>query len=68
MLVIALLGTICGAEGWTEIVGFGFAKQEWLKKFLPRNLRSIALMENVSLLCFMVACCIIVLHSTRTPA
>jgi hypothetical protein len=35
ILVIALLGTICGAEGSTEIVDFGRAKQEWLKTFLP---------------------------------
>src|SRR5690348_6976015 len=34
ILVIALLGTICGAEGWTEIVDFARAKQEWLKTFL----------------------------------
>ena len=35
ILVMALLGTICGAEGWTEIVDFARAKQEWLKTFLP---------------------------------
>ena len=34
ILVIALLGTICGAEGWTEIVDFARAKQDWLKTFL----------------------------------
>ncbi|MCD6038939.1 MAG: ISAs1 family transposase [Gammaproteobacteria bacterium] len=35
ILVTTLLGTICGAEGWTEIVDFARAKQEWLKTFLP---------------------------------
>jgi len=34
ILVITLLGTICGAEGWTEIVVFARAKEDWLKTFL----------------------------------
>jgi predicted transposase YbfD/YdcC len=34
ILVITLLGTICGAEGWTEIVDFARAKKDWLKTFL----------------------------------
>ena len=32
ILVIALLGTICGAEGWTEIVDFARAKQDLTEK------------------------------------
>jgi len=35
MLVITILGTICGADTWTEICEFAEAKQEWLKTFLP---------------------------------
>ena len=34
ILVITILGTICGADGWTEIYEFALAKQEWLKTFL----------------------------------
>jgi len=34
ILVIAVLGTICGADGWVEIERFGEAKQEWLSTFL----------------------------------
>ena len=34
ILVIALLGTICGADGWVEIQRFGEAKKEWLSTFL----------------------------------
>ena len=34
ILVIAILGTICGADGWTEICEFAEAKIEWLKTFL----------------------------------
>lgn len=34
ILVIAILGTICGADGWTEICEFAEAKYEWLKTFL----------------------------------
>lgn len=34
ILVIAILGTICGADGWTEISAFGQAKYDWLKTFL----------------------------------
>ena len=34
MLVIAVLATICGADGWVEIERFGEAKQEWLNTFL----------------------------------
>jgi predicted transposase YbfD/YdcC len=35
IVVIAILATICGADGWTEIEQFGNAKYEWLKTFLP---------------------------------
>jgi predicted transposase YbfD/YdcC len=34
MLVIAVLATICGADGWVEIERFGQDKEEWLKTFL----------------------------------
>jgi predicted transposase YbfD/YdcC len=34
ILVITILGTICGADTWTEINEFGVAKHEWLKTFL----------------------------------
>lgn len=34
ILVITILGTICGADGWTEIYEFALAKQDWLKTFL----------------------------------
>jgi predicted transposase YbfD/YdcC len=34
IFIIAILGTICGAEGWVEIERFGKAKEVWLKTFL----------------------------------
>jgi hypothetical protein len=34
ILIIAILATICGADGWTEIERFGLAKESWLKTFL----------------------------------
>ena len=34
ILVITILGTICGADSWTEIHEFALAKQDWLKTFL----------------------------------
>lgn len=34
ILVIAILATICGADGWTEICEFAEAKFEWLSTFL----------------------------------
>ena len=34
ILVLVLLGTICGADTWTEIYAFGLSKQDWLKTFL----------------------------------
>jgi predicted transposase YbfD/YdcC len=34
ILVIALCGVICGADGWSDIETFGKAKQDWLKNIL----------------------------------
>ena len=34
VIVIAILGTICGAEYWEDLPRFGNAKLEWLKKYL----------------------------------
>lgn len=34
ILVITILATICGADGWVEIYQFGLAKESWLKTFL----------------------------------
>jgi hypothetical protein len=34
ILVIAILGVICGADNFVEIEHFGLAKEEWLKSFL----------------------------------
>lgn len=34
ILVIAICGTICGANGWTAIAQFGHAKKEWFQSFL----------------------------------
>ena len=34
VLIIAVLATICGADGWVEIERFGHAKEEWLQTFL----------------------------------
>ncbi|EFH83602.1 transposase ISAs1 family protein [Ktedonobacter racemifer DSM 44963] len=34
IIVIAICGVICGAEGWVEIEAFGKAKEEWLKDLL----------------------------------
>jgi DDE_Tnp_1-associated len=34
ILVITVLATICGADGWAEIERFGEAKKEWLSTFL----------------------------------
>ena len=33
ILLITLLGTICGANSWTEICDFAKAKIDWLKTF-----------------------------------
>ncbi len=34
ILLIALCGVICGAEGWAEIEEFGRTKEAWLPSFL----------------------------------
>ena len=34
IMVIAILGTICCADTWTDIANFGEAKKEWLSTFL----------------------------------
>ena len=34
ILIITILATICGADGWAEIERFGQAKLSWLKTFL----------------------------------
>lgn len=34
ILVITILGAICGADTWTEICAFAEAKSDWLKTFL----------------------------------
>jgi len=34
IMAIAILGTICGADGWVEIEQFGYQKHNWLSKYL----------------------------------
>jgi hypothetical protein len=34
IILIAVCGVICGAEGWVEIEEFGRTKQAWLETFL----------------------------------
>src|SRR3990167_7382689 len=34
ILIITILGTICGADGWVELQRFAEAKEDWLKTFL----------------------------------
>ncbi len=34
ILLLSVLGVICGAEGWTDIEDFGKAKETFLKTFL----------------------------------
>jgi len=34
IVVIAILGTICGADGWVAIEQFGLRKLEWLSQYL----------------------------------
>lgn len=34
IIVIAICGMICGAQGWVEIEEFGKEKEEWLKSIL----------------------------------
>ena len=34
VLVIAMLGVLCGAEGWTDLELFAASKHAWLRTFL----------------------------------
>lgn len=34
ILIISILATICGADGWVDIEDFALCKQDWLKTFL----------------------------------
>lgn len=34
ILVMAILAVIAGAEGWSDIENYGYAKQQWLEEFL----------------------------------
>src|SRR5438552_18103729 len=34
IMIIAILGVLCGADGWVEIEAFGKTKEGWLKTFL----------------------------------
>lgn len=34
IIALAIMGTICGADGWVEIEQFGRQKQEWLSQYL----------------------------------
>jgi len=42
IIAIAILGTICGADGWVEIEQFGYQKLNWLKQYLylPKGIPS----------------------------
>jgi len=34
IILIAILGVLCGADGWVDIESFGNTKETWLKTFL----------------------------------
>src|SRR5262249_27065754 len=34
IIIIAICGAICGAEGWVNVETFGKEKEEWLRTFL----------------------------------
>ena len=34
IITIAICSVICGADGWTDMELFGYAKQDWLSSFL----------------------------------
>lgn len=34
IIALAILGTICGADGWVEIEQFGYQKRNWLSQYL----------------------------------
>ena len=42
IIAIAILGTICGADGWVKIEQFGYQKLNWLSQylFLPKGIPS----------------------------
>lgn len=42
IIAIAILGTICGADGWVEIEQFGYQKLNWLRQhlFIPNRVPS----------------------------
>jgi predicted transposase YbfD/YdcC len=42
IIIIAICGMICGADGWVEIENFGRQKEVWLKKYLelPKGIPS----------------------------
>lgn len=42
IIAIAIIGTICGADGWVEIEQFGYQKLNWLSRFLflPKGIPS----------------------------
>lgn len=35
LLLVALCGVICGAQGWVDVVYWGNTKLQWLRQFLP---------------------------------
>jgi hypothetical protein len=47
ILLIALCGVICGAEGWAEIEEFGRTKEAWLQSFLEWVQRISGVMKGV---------------------
>ena len=49
ILIITILATICGADGWKEIIEFAQAKELWLKTFLklPHGIPSHDTFERV---------------------
>ena len=34
IIIMAICGVLCGAEGWEEIEEFGQSKEQWLRQFL----------------------------------
>ena len=34
MIVIAICAVICGADGWVAVEAFGWARYDWLSRFL----------------------------------
>jgi predicted transposase YbfD/YdcC len=49
IIAIAILGTICGADGWVEIEQFGYQKLNWLSQYLylPKGIPSHDTFERV---------------------